>query len=115
MPATPEPPFHRWGIRFTSDETHDVDYLQSLHDNAPTSLYRGEMFLNEPLDEVYYTDSTGVVRRFGDRSEVPVGFDRIDFTGLREFADDTAAAAATPAVPVGGLYHTSGAIKIRLV
>ena len=28
-------------------------------------------------------------------------------------ADDTAAAAA--GVPVGGLYHTAGAIKIRIV
>ena len=115
MPAIPEPPFHRWGIRFTADETHDAAYLQDLHDNSPTSLYRGEMFLNEPLDEIYYTDSTGVVRKFGERTATPVPFDRIDFTGLREFADDAEAALGTPEVAVGGLYHTSGAIKIRLV
>lgn len=32
--------------------------------------------------------------------------------GLRDYADDTA--AATGGVPVRGLYHTSGAVKIRL-
>ena len=31
---------------------------------------------------------------------------------LSEFADD--AAAATGGIPVGGLYHTAGAVKIRL-
>ena len=115
MPATPEPPFHRWGVRFTSDATHDVAYLQNLHDNDSSSMYRGELFVNEPLDEVYYADATGVVRRFGDRSTVPVNFSRIDFTGLREFADDTAAAAATVPVPVGGMYRTGSVLKVRVV
>ena len=32
--------------------------------------------------------------------------------GLRNYADDTAAAAG--GVPVRGLYHTTGAVKIRL-
>lgn len=114
MPATPEPPFHRWGIRFTSDETHDVEYVQTEHDNDPTTAYRGEMFLNEPLDEMYYVDATGVARRFGDRSAVPVSFSRIDFTGLREFADDLEAAAADPVVPVGGMYRTGSVLKVRV-
>lgn len=35
--------------------------------------------------------------------------------GLGNYANDAAAAAGTPSVPVGGLYHTSGALKIRLV
>ena len=114
MPATPQPPYHRWGVRFTSDATHDKAYLQDLHDNDSSSLYRGELFLNEPLDEVYYTDSTGVVRRFGDRSTIPVAFDRIDFTGLREFADDVAAAGDATPVPVGGLYRTGSVLKVRV-
>lgn len=115
MPATPEPPFHRWGVRFTADSTHDKAYLQDLHDNDSSTMYRGELFVNEPLDEVYYADATGVVRRLGDRSAVPVSFDRIDFTGLREFADDAAATAATPAIPIGGMYRTGSILKVRVV
>jgi hypothetical protein len=114
MPATPQPPYHRWGVRFTSDATHDKAYLQTEHDNNALDFYRGELFLNEVLDEVYYADATGVVRRFGDRSEVPVAFDRIDFTGLREFADDAAAAGATTPVPIGGLYRTGSILKVRV-
>jgi hypothetical protein len=114
MPATPEPPFHRWGVRFTADSTHDKEYLQDLLDNNSESMYRGELFINEPLDEVYYADTTGVVRRFGDRSTVPVSFSRINFTGLRAFADDVAAAAAVPPVPVGGMYRTGSILKVRV-
>lgn len=114
MPLNPQAPFHRWGVRFTSNSARNKTYLQTLHDENASNMYRGELFLNEALDEVYYADSTGVVRRFGDRSQVPVLFSRIDFTGLREFADDAAAAAASPAVPVGGMYRTGNVLKIRL-
>jgi hypothetical protein len=68
MPATPEPPFHRFGVRFTSDSTHDKSYLQELLDEDANSMYRGELFINESLDHIYYSDSTGVVRRLGERS-----------------------------------------------
>jgi hypothetical protein len=113
MPATPTPPFHRFGIRFTSDPAHDVDYLQLQHDEDTTNAYRGELFLNEALDEMYYVDATGVARTFGTRAPVP--FTQIDFTGLREFADDTEAAGATPAIPVGGMYRTGSVLKTRVV
>lgn len=113
MPSTPEPPFHRFGIRFTSDPTHDLGYLQIQHDDDEENAYRGELFLNEPLDEIYYVDATGVARRFGDRAMVP--FSRVDFTGLREFADDSAASSASPPIEVGGLYRTGSTIKIRVV
>jgi hypothetical protein len=36
----------------------------------------------------------------------------LDFSTL-DFADDTAAAAG--GVPLWGLYHTSGAVKVRIV
>jgi len=113
MPATPQPPYHRWGVRFTNDPIHNLSYLQTEHDEDVTIAYRGELFLNENLDEMYYVDSTGVARRFGDRAAVP--FSRISFTGLREFANDTAAAAATPPVAIGGMYRTGNALKVRLV
>lgn len=113
MPSTPAPPYHRWGVRFTADSTHNLTYLTTAHTNDPTFAYRGEVFLNEGLDELYYVDGGGVARRFGDRALVP--FSRISFTGLREFADDTAAAAATPAVVVGGMYRTGSILKIRVV
>jgi len=113
MPATPEPPFHRFGIRFTSDETHNLDYLQIQHDEDGKNAYRGELFLNEKLDEIYYVDADGVARRFRDRASVP--FSQISFTGLREFADDIAAAAATPPVEIGGMYRTGSILKVRVV
>jgi len=113
MPATPEPPFHRFGIRFTSNPTHNLSYLQLQHDEDEAAAYRGELFLNEVLDEMYYIDAGGDARRFGDRASVP--FSRISFTGLREFADDAAAAAADPAVPVGGMYRTGSLLKVRVV
>lgn len=113
MPATPVPPFHRFGIRFTSDSTHNLTYLQNQHDEDSSNVYRGELFLNEALDEIYYVDDGGVARRFGDRALVP--FSRIDFSGLREFADDSAAAGATPPVAIGGMYRTGSILKIRVV
>lgn len=113
MPATPQPPFHRWGVRFTNDSTHNLAYLQTQHDEDDTSAYRGELFLNEVLDHLYYVDSTGVARKLGGRDPIP--FSQIDFTGLRNFADDTAAAAASPAVPVGGMYRTGSVLKVRVV
>ena len=113
MPASPEPPFHRFGIRFTSDPTHDQAYLQLQHDEDAANAYRGELFLNEALDEMYYVDATGVARKFGGRAPVP--FSLIDFSGLREFADDTAASEASPAVPVGGMYRTGSVLKVRIV
>ncbi len=113
MPATPQPPYHRWGVRFTDDTAHNLAYLQAQHDEDEELAYRGELFLNEAIDEMYYVDSTGIARRFGDRAAVP--FSRISFTGLREFASDTAAAAATPPVPVGGMYRTGNVLKVRVV
>jgi hypothetical protein len=61
---------------------------------------------------MFYVDGGGTVRRVGSLDIIP--FTRIDFTGLREFADDTAAAAATPAVPVGGMYRTGSVLKVRV-
>lgn len=68
MPATPTPPFHRFGIRFTSDPTHNKSYLQGLLNEDPDSIYRGELFINEALDQIYYADITETVRRLGERS-----------------------------------------------
>jgi hypothetical protein len=113
MPATPEPPYHRWGVRFTSDTTHNLPYLQIQHDEDENSAYRGELFLNEALDEMYYVDSSGTARRFGDRASVP--FSRLSFTGLREFTDDASAAAAVPPVAIGGMYRTGNLLKVRVV
>jgi hypothetical protein len=113
MPATPEPPFHRWGVRFTDDSTHNLAYLQTEYDEDENFAYRGEFFLNEALDQAYYVDSTGVARKLGGRDSVP--FSQINFTGLRNFVDDAAAATASPAVPVGGMYRTGSVLKVRVV
>lgn len=115
MPAIPQQPFHRSGVRFTADPAKDVEYVQVQHGEDENNAYRGELFLNESRDEVYYVDNTGVARRFGDRATGPIDASRLDCSDLRLFADDIAAAAANPPVPVGGLYVSSGQLRVRLV
>ena len=108
--SVPQP---RWGVRFTADVTHNQQYVQDAYDNDASAVKRGELFLNEPLEELYYVGADGVCRQVNETTAV--AFSRIDFTGLREFADDSAAAAATPAVPVGGMYRTGSVLKVRAV
>ena len=48
-----------------------------------------------------------------DATSVKLTPSAISLEGLGNYADDTAAAVGL--VPVGGLYHTAGALKIRLV
>lgn len=105
-------PKPRWGVRFTSDPSKTENYIQGLYDDDPLNARRGELFLNEPARQLFYVDGSGVTRRVGSLDVVPFG--QIDFTGLREFADDIAAAAATPAVPVGGMYRTGSVLKVRV-
>lgn len=106
-------PLPRWGVRFTADVTHNQQYVQGLYDNSASAAKRGELFLNEPAQSLYYVGADGIARTVNGTTAV--AFSRIDFTGLRNFADDSAAAAATPAVPVGGMYRTGNLLKIRLI
>ncbi len=87
---------------FELNELHDVlIYTGSLKDaatnNGGSTLYRSSsVWVNN--DNVRLTQSTMIL------ASVSSSFN---------FADDTTAAAG--GVPLGGLYHTSGSIKIRLV
>lgn len=107
--------YHRWGVRIASDpnrSTKDESYLQTQYDADNTIAKAGELFLNEELETLYYVDQkTGTAKRALGR----VHFSSIDFTGLREFADDTAAAADATPVPVGGMYRTGSVLKVRVV
>lgn len=105
-------PLVRWGARFTANPLRRQQYVQDLYDNDATAAERGELFLNEVHEELYYVGLDGVAKTVNGTR--PVLFSRIDFTGLREFADDTAAGAATPAVPVGGMYRTGSFLKVRV-
>lgn len=102
----------RWGVRFTADTTKRQQYVQDLYDADATSAKRGELFLNEVHEELYYVGSDGVAKTVNGNTSI--AYDRIDFTGLREFADDAAAAAATPAIVVGGMYRTGSVLKVRV-
>ncbi len=104
-------PAPRWGVRFTSDPTHNQSYLQDAYDEDNSAAKRGELFLNEPNQDLYYVGDDGVARTVGGSSLVE--FERIDFTGIREFDNDEDASNAIPPVPVGGLYHTAGVLKVR--
>jgi hypothetical protein len=105
-------PLPRWGVRFTSDPLKRQQFVQDLYDDDNSNVKRGELFLNEVAEEAYYVGLDGVARTINGTT--PVSFSRINFTGIREFEDDLAAAAATPAIAIGGLYHTDGVLKIRV-
>lgn len=112
--SAPQPPYSRFaGARYTSDVTHDDVYLQTLYNEDSASMYQGELFLNGSLDRMYYVDHTGVVRTFGARD--PILASQVDFSGVREFVDDAAAASADPVVPIGGAYRTGNILKVRVV
>jgi len=49
-------PNHRWGIRFSSDSTKNLAYIQTQYTNDNTFAKPGELFLNENLQEIYYVD-----------------------------------------------------------
>lgn len=104
-------PAPRWGVRFTSDPAHNESYLQDVYNEDSSAAKRGELFLNEPNEELYYVGDDGVARTVGGSSTV--NFARINFEGIREFSNDGDAASATPPVPLGGLYHTGGVLKVR--
>jgi hypothetical protein len=106
-------PLVRWGTRFTANTLRRQQYVQSLYDNDETAAKRGELFLNEVHEELYYVGLDGIAKTVNGTGPIPFG--RIDFTGLRNFADDAAAAAATPVVPVGGMYRTGSILKVRVV
>jgi hypothetical protein len=106
-------PLVRWGVRFTANTLRRQQYIQDLYNNDETSAKRGELFLNEVHEELYYVGLDGIAKTVNGTGPIPFG--RIDFTGLRNFADDAAAAAATPAVPVGGMYRTGSILKVRVV
>lgn len=83
-------PNHRWGIRYSSDATHNKAYLQTKRDNDSSSAKRGELFLNEKLDEIYYVDGDGVSRKLGERN---------DTTATLQIADEFLLTKAGAAVP----------------
>ena len=54
---------HRWGLRYTPQISHNVSFLQTQADNVTDFARPGELFLNEPLQQIYYVDSaTGLAR-----------------------------------------------------
>lgn len=108
----PQAPLPRWGVRYTDNPAKGQSYVQTLYDNDGANAKRGELFLNEPREELYYVGADGVSRTVNGTG--PISFSRIDFTGLREFADDDEAAAADPVVPIGGLYRTGNLLKVRI-
>lgn len=105
-------PLPRWGVRFTSDPLKRQQFVQDLYDDNGDNAKRGELFLNETAQELYYVGLDGVARTVNGTTSVL--FSRINFTGIRNFEDDVAAAAATPPIAIGGLYHTDGTLKVRV-
>jgi len=59
------------------------------------------------LQRVYVKPDDGTTRRLDGKLGLATAFDN-----LTDAADDTA--AATAGVPIGSLYHNSGAVRVRL-
>jgi hypothetical protein len=59
-------------------------------------------------------DGAGVTAMSFTRSGTTVPIVALLLASVPAAADDAAAAALTPAVPVGGLYRTASAVKIRV-
>jgi hypothetical protein len=72
-------PLPRWGVRFTNNPIKDQDYVQTLYDDDNSQTKRGELFLNELYEELYYVGADGVARTVNGTN--PVLFSRINFTG----------------------------------
>lgn len=57
-------PNHRWGIRYSSDTSKNLSYIQTQYTNDNDFARPGELFLNENLQEVYYVDhSDGIAKK----------------------------------------------------
>lgn len=113
---------------FTTDIFGGIAIGNQAHANHPTSVVIGGVTSTEAGEVVLATalgrldnaledyslggnnPEPGVVKvRFNAQGEQVFG------TTPREAADDAAAAALTPAVPVGGVYRTGSVLKVRVV
>lgn len=47
----------RFGARFTTSAEKDLAYLQLQKDNDADFARAGELFINEPLEKIYFCDS----------------------------------------------------------
>jgi hypothetical protein len=79
----------------------DAEWATSEHGTRLADLVLSTTGFNGVHESMRFQD-TGAISQ-------PV----IPIANVRDAADDAAAAALTPAVPVGGLYRTGSALKIR--
>ena len=89
-------------------------------------LYEAGVASNQGLWEIVVSGSTLTIRTRTDangagvdilsvtRSGTTVTGVNLSLASIQSAADDSAAAALSPAVPVGGLYRTASAVKIRV-
>lgn len=99
----------------TAAGTSNVVYKEANAIRAKAGLDASENYVIE-----VFTGAAGAETTGGSITISPTG--AVTFTGavtiaiasVRSAADDAAAAALSPAVPVGGLYRTVSAVKIRV-
>lgn len=78
------------------------DVSATVQSQGETAFMVGAGYASSSVNAIHVTNKTATAA-----SQVV-----LDETVAKNYADDTAAAAA--GVPIGGLYHTSGTLKIRL-
>lgn len=79
----------RFGVRYSKDPLKDQAYLQLQRDEDSDFARPGELFINEPLNKLYYCDSTtGIVSELTTPTEAypnlvaaPVAADSIGEAG----------------------------------
>lgn len=101
--------------------------VPSLINNLVTALYGAitksvvnkQVIWNIPCDPNNTAQITGLPRNTGEgllcyiiRAFNSNGI--VNLANLRNFANDAAAAAATPPIPVGGIYRNGSVIQIRV-
>jgi hypothetical protein len=88
-----------------------VQVTGTLYPGVPVPTHAFEVrgsITNDPLLGVWDLAGTKVLAL--DSAGRPA----FDLAAIRNAADDTAAAALSPAVPIGGLYRTASVLKIRV-
>ena len=103
-----------WTSRLRADEVGKFSGFDAGTEN--TSVYLTAYDIGGDTSDTIVLDAgatNGFLLRANNEEKLKVTSANVSILGLGDYAND--GAAATGGVPVGGLYHSSGAIKIRLV
>jgi hypothetical protein len=114
VPGESEGDFTRYWVRFDTDDQEALSILKSDQDGQGISIKLDKDFDGVQVLTTQSESSICEFRELGEASSLDIRTDSImsEVIANNDFEDDTAAALG--GVPLNGLYHTGGMIKIRL-